>query len=197
MRKSPKSQNNKKFTVVVFYGIFAVGKYTVASEFQKRMKYKFFHNHDVYDLSRKFVDRGTLDIDRFNQNLRFAIFKEIALSRINTVVTHAYSATYVSKTGLGDPAFMKKIQAIVEKAGGAIHFVHLKANKKELMKRVRGASRKKFLKLVDPATMADILENKVKDLNSSAPVKSNLVIDNTKTSPKKVVDMVIKHFKLK
>jgi len=197
MKKLKKYSNKKgKFTIVIIYGAFAVGKYTVASVFQKITGYKLFHNHDVYDLSRKFVERGSLEIDRFNENLRLALFKEIALSHINVVATHAYSANYVSRTGLGDASYMKKIELIITKAGGSAYFVHLIAAPDTLLKRVVGGSRKKFLKLSNLKVYKDILADKRKDWKTSAPVKNNLVIDNTNISAEKVASMIIKHFNL-
>ncbi len=197
MKKSEKSQNNKKFIVVVFYGIFAVGKYTVANEFHKKTGFKFFHNHHVFDISNSLFERGTINLGRLYEDLYFTILREIADAKLSTVMTHAYSAKYVSKTGLSDPNYMRKIESIVAKAGGDAYFVHLKASEEVLLKRVLGASRKKFAKLKDPKILKEVLNSAEKDWQTSAPVKNNLVIDNTKVSPSKVVDLVIEHFKLK
>ena len=191
------SKNKKSFTVIVFYGPFAVGKYTVANEFQKQTGYKFFHNHYVYDLVRSLFERKSINLSRLYENIYFSTLKEIADAKINTVITHAYSATYVSHTGLTDPNFMKKIESIVKKGGGVACFIHLKADKKALLKRVTGNSRKKFLKLKDPKVLEEILDDESKDFITSAPVKNNIQIDNTNLSPKKVSEMIIKHFKLK
>ena len=197
MKKLKKSSKNKKFSVVFFYGTFAVGKYTVAKEFHVQTGYKFFHNHHAFDLARSLFERGTVNISRLYENLNFTVFKEIADAKIDTVTTHAFSAKYVSSTGLTDPGYMKKIESIVERAGGTVYFIHLKAEQSVLLKRVVANSRKNFLKLKDPQILKGILENKEKDWVTSAPVKNNLVIDNTKLSPKKVVDIVIEHFKIK
>ena len=197
MKRSKKSSKNKKFTVVVFYGVTAVGKYTVAKEFQKQTEYKFFHNHHAYDIARSLFESGTIHISRLYENLSFTIFKEIANAKLNTATTQAFYADYVSETGLSDKNYMRKIESIINRAGGTAYFVHLKANKEVLLKRVAGNSRKNFLKMNDPKALLRRLNNKKKDLITSAPVKNNLVIDNTKLSPKKVSDIVIKHFKIK
>jgi len=197
MKKLKKSLNNKKFTVVVFYGTFAVGKYTVANEFQKRTGYKFFHNHHAYDLAASLFDRKSAYLSKLYEDVNFTILKEIANAKINVVTTHAYSARYVSRTGLSDSDYMKKIETITEKGGGVAYFVHLKAEEKVLLKRVTGNSRKKFHKLKDPKILKQLLNNELKDWESSAPVKNNLVIDNTKLSPKNAVDLIIKHYKIK
>jgi len=191
MRKKGLKKPNKKplFNVVIFYGAFAVGKYTVAKEFQKQTKYKLFHNHHTYDLARDLFERDTIELNRLVERLRLDVFEEIAKGHLNTVATHAYSADYISMTGLTDPAFVKKIQSFVEKNGGKAYFIHLTADHKSLMKRVSGKSRKKFKKLTDPKIMREVLKEE-KDWSTSAPVKNNIEIDNTNLSPKQVVKKV-------
>ena len=198
MSKSEKSSKNKKpdFTVVIFYGAFAVGKYTVAKEFQKETGFRFFHNHHTVDLVDELFPRATLPSARLNEKIRFEAFKEIARSKINVVVTHAYSAEFVSKTGISDPGYVKKVEKIINTGGGVCYFVHLVASDETLIKRVSGKSRRKFKKLKDPVIMKKVLKEIGRDFKTSAPVKNNLQIDNTNLSPKKVVQIVRKHFNL-
>ena len=194
MKKLKKSsKNNKpKFKVVMFYGPFAVGKYTVANEFQKQTGYKFFHNHNTYDLVRQLFERSTFNLSHLIEAICFAIFKEIAQSNINVVTTHAYSSGYVSKTGQTDPDYMKKVESIIEKAGGIMYFVHLTAPSKILLERVTGNSRKKFGKLKDPKKLKEVIKEKVGTSHwiDPAPVKNNIEINNSNLSPKQVVKIV-------
>ena len=188
------SKNKKpKFKVVMFYGPVAVGKYTVANEFAQQTKYKFFHNHSVYDLVRGLFDRDSFQIAYLYEVIFFALFKEIAKAKMNVVVTHAYSSGYISKTGLSDPGYMKKIESIIQKAGGIVYFVHLTAEPKILLERVSGNSRKKFRKLKDPKIMKKVLkEERWKNyLTDSAPVKNNIAINNSNLTPKQVVKKLI------
>jgi hypothetical protein len=195
MRKLKKLQKNKPlFNVVIIYGIVAVGKFTVAKELNKLLGYKFFHNHHTHDLARQLFERGDLELDRIIVNIRFLLFKEIAEAKINVVTTHAYDDTFVSKTGLSDPRYMKKVESIIEKAGGRACFVHLIASEKEILKRVLGESRKDYRKLRDKKTMNEILQKW--NWKKSAPVKNNFEIDNTNLSPKKVAQIIKKHFEL-
>jgi hypothetical protein len=140
MVKSKKSLKNKepKFKVVIFYGPFAVGKYTVAKEFQRQTGYKLFHNHHTFDISMDFFERETFDNDRFNERLRLCIVEEISRAKINVVMTHAYSASYVSRTGLSDPSYVKKVESIIKKNGGIAYFVHLTAHNNALLERISG-----------------------------------------------------------
>jgi gluconate kinase len=195
MPKSKKLQNKKPlFNVVAIYGVAAVGKFTVANELYKLIDYKFFHNHHTHDMVRQLFRRGEIHSARLIENIRFLIFKEIAEAKINVVTTHAYESTFVSQTGLTDDMYMKKIESIITKKGGRLCFVHLIADDKEILKRVTGKSRKNFMKLMDKDIMKKIL--KENDCRTSAPVKNNLQIDNTKLSPKKVAEIIKKHFEL-
>ena len=195
MKKLKKSSKNKPlFNVVIIYGTVAVGKFTVANKLHKLINYKFFHNHHTYDLARQLFERGSLRANRIIENTRFLLFKEIAEAKINVVTTHTYSSDFISKTRLTDPAYMKKVQFIIEKNGGRACFVHLVADEKEILKRVSGESRKNYQKLRDKKMLKEFLDKK--DWKTMAPVKNNLQIDNTHLSPKKVSEMIIKHFKL-
>lgn len=199
MKKLKKSLKNKiKFNVVIFYGPFAVGKYTVAKEFSNQTGYKFFHNHHTYDLTRSLFERDTFALDHLNEVIRLSVFKEIANAKLNTVASHAYLNSYVSKTGLSDPDYVKKVEKIIEKAGGLVYFVKLNAEDSVILKRVVGASRKKFQKLKNPEIMKKILKERsgTNDWISPAPVRNNITIDNSKLSPKQVVKLVKEWIKI-
>jgi len=195
MQKSKKSSKSKpKFVVVIMYGAYAVGKFTVAKELHEQTGFKFFHNHHTVDLVTELFPRGTVSSDRLISKLRFDIFQEIAEAKIDVVTTHAFSATFVSITGSTDIGFVKRIQSIIEKGGGRAYFVHLTAQQTELIKRVSSKPRMKTKKLKDPKLMKKAL--KKHDFYTPAPVRYNLEIDNTKLSPKKVAEMIKKHFDL-
>ena len=185
-----KTKNKKpKFTVVVFYGFIAAGKYTTAKEFHKQSGYKFFHNHNTIDIAREVFDRNSESFDRLITTLRLEVFKEIARAKVNVVTTHTYAHNYISDQGLSDPAYMKKIQSIIEKGGGCVYFVHLSALENVLMERVVNNSRRKLVKLVDRKIMKEKLAKY--DIQTTAPVRNNIEIDNTKLSPKQVVKKVL------
>lgn len=189
------SKNNSLFNVVIIYGAIAVGKFTVANELHRLISYKFFHNHHTHDLARLLFERGSLHGNRIIENTRLLVFREIAEAKINVVTTHTYSSDFVSKTGLTDPVYMKKVESIIEKNGGRALFVHLIADQKEILKRVSGKSRKNFRKLKDKKMLEEYLEKN--DWTTIAPVRNNIQIDNTHLSPKEVSKIIIEHFKLK
>jgi shikimate kinase len=197
MRKLKKLSKNKKsaFNFVIIYGTVAVGKFTVAEKLQKLTGYKFFHNHHTHDLARQLFERGSPHSSRIIEKIRIILFKEISKAKVDVITTHTYSPDFVSSTGLTDPKFMKKIESIINVKGGNAFFVHLVADKKEILKRVTGESRNNFKKLKDVNTMKEILDKGLWKI--SAPIKNNFTIDNTKLSSKKVAEMIIRHYKLK
>lgn len=195
MKKLKKSSKSKSFTVVVIYGVQAVGKFTVANKLHKLINYKFFHNHHTHDLARQLFERGNFHADVLIEGMRLIIFKEITKAKLNTITTHTYFPSFISLTGLTDPVYMKKIESIISKGGGRTCFVHIVANEKEILKRIKGESRVDYIKLRDVRVMKKIL--KKRDWKSDAPVKNNLQINNSNLSPLKVSNMIIKHFKLK
>ena len=188
------SKSKPLFKVVIIYGTVAVGKFTVANELYKLINYKFFHNHHTHDLARQLFERNDLHLDRIIEKTRLLIFKEVAEARMNVVTTHTYSAGFVSKTGLTDPAYMKKVESIIEKNGGKACFVYLTADRLEILKRVSGESRKNYRKLRDRKILEEYLNEN--DWNTMAPVKNNLQINNTNLSPKKVAQMIIQYYHL-
>ncbi len=184
-----KNSKNPKFCVVMFYGPVAAGKYTIAKEFHKQTGFKFFHNHHTADITIELFGRGNVHSAGLTETLRFEVFKAIARAKINVVATHTYAANYVSRTGVSDPLFMKKLQSIIEKAGGIFYCVHLLPSRTELLKRVKGSSRKGFHKVTDIKIQKELLDNN--DFVTPAPVHHNIEIDNTGLSPKQVVKKVL------
>ena len=195
MKRLKKSQKNSQtFQVVIIYGTVAVGKFTVANELQKLTNYKFFHNHQVHDIARDLFERDTFQLAHLFESINSLLIKEIANAKINVITTHAYSSESISKTGLSDPDYMKKIESIIIKKGGMACFVHLTADEKEILKRVSGESRKNFRKLKSKEILKKVLQKY--DWKTAAPVKNNLQIDNTNLSPEKVARIIKDHFDL-
>lgn len=180
-------------TAVIIYGAMAVGKLTVGKELAKKIGYKLTHNHLINDLILSVFERGTLDANRLIEKLRYEFYDAALKAGQNIIITHCYSHNYISPTGLSDPDYLKNIEKRIKKAGGKVLFVHLKANNKELLKRVTNDSRKQHRKLTKVSIMKEYL--KAKDFTTSAHVKNNLVIDNTNLSATKTAAIIAKHLK--
>ncbi|MFA5791942.1 MAG: AAA family ATPase [Candidatus Paceibacterota bacterium] len=194
MGEAKSKKLNKKSVVVFIYGPIAVGKLTVAKILSKKLGYKLAHNHHLNDFVREVFDRGTYADHYMKDYLRYFLLENTVKFKINLVSTHCYTHDFVSKTGLSDPKYVETLEKKLTKLGAKFCPIHLKATNQELLRRVNTVSRKKFHKLKNKKIMRQYLTSL--DWQTSPKLKDNLIIDNTKLSPKKVADMIIKYFKL-
>jgi shikimate kinase len=182
---------NKKPKAIVIYGITAVGKLTVAKVLQEKLGYKLAHNHQVNDLVWSIFERGTLEANTLIEKFRFELYEASVKSGKDIIITHCYSNEYISPTGLSDPDYLKNLETKLGKWADVL-FVHLQTDRQVLFERVKGESRKEHRKLKDESKLNDLLNTKGLDLSVSAPVKNNLVINNSTLSPGQVAEMIIK-----
>ena len=185
------TEDGNRPVAIIIYGMVAVGKLTVAKALQKEIGYKLTHNHLINDLVWSIFDRGTLESNRLVEKLRYELYEEAVRRGVSVIITHCYAHDYVSPTGLTDPKYLKTLEERLEAAGANTLFVHLKADKQTLLDRVQGESRREFRKLTDVAKMTEYLDAKSFDVRTSAPVKNNLVIDNTGLSVDDAVKQII------
>jgi len=189
-------KNKKQPTVIILYGPPAVGKLTVGKLLAKKLGYKLAHNHALNDAVTDVFERTTNECALVLEKMRFLFLEECVHAGANLVVTHCYNHDYINKaTGVTDPEYLRLLEEKLTAVGAKVHFVHLQAEVKELVKRVTGESRKAHKKLTKKSIMQEYVKGK--DWTSSAPVNYQIVIDNTNLSPKKVVDTIIKEFSLK
>lgn len=194
MKKSKKS-SNKKPKIIFIYGPVAVGKLTVAQVLSEKTGFKLTHNHAINDVVDKIFKRGTSENGNTKLFLRNYLMTQAIKAKVSLVTTYTYSHDYVYPSGLKEEKFVQDLSKKLTKLGAEFLPVHLKAQHKALLRRVTGSSRKNFGKLKDKKILKESLETK--DWDTSPKLKNNLVIDNTKLSPNKVADMIIKHFKIK
>ena len=140
---------NKKPIIIFIYGPIAVGKLTMARILSKRLGYKLVHNHHLNDFVGEVFDRGTYHSHVIKDFLRYYLLENIVKAKINIITTHCYSHNFVSKTGLSDPKYVQTLAKKLTKLGAKFYPVHLKADPKELLRRVGMNSRKEFKKLTD------------------------------------------------
>lgn len=181
--------------VIFIYGPIAVGKLTVAKILSKKLGYKLSHNHALNDLvDELFIYKSPVS-NLMKERLRYDIFQNAVKAKINFVTTHCYAHNFVSTTGLTDSEYVQTLEKKLTRLGAKFYPVHLKADSKELLRRVSGRSRTRFKKLTDKKIMSEHIS--YRDWQTSPKLKNNLVIDNTKLPPSKVSDIIIGHFKLK
>ncbi len=188
--------SKKKPTVVILYGPIAVGKLTTAKLLAKKIRFKLAHNHALNDAVRDVFPRGNKEYSLVVEKLRFTFLREAVRAGADLVVTHCYDHNFINEaTGVSDPEYVQKQKHMLTRAGARVCIVHLKADTEVLLERVTGESRKEWGKLTDVKIMKQC--SKYRDWQTSAPIRDQLVIDNTNLSPKKVVDIIINHFNLK
>jgi len=174
--------------LIFLYGPPATGKLTVAKELHKQTGYKLFHNMLTVDLALSVLDWNDKNFGDLTTTYRLETFKEAAKAKVEGIV---FTFAYVPK--LDDP-FVKKVIKRVEGDGGKVLFVQLCTKKEELMERVDSKSRVKLKKLIDKSVLKSSLERR--DLYIKIPFAENYSIDNSKISPKKVAQMIKKHYKI-
>ncbi len=180
-------------TAIIIYGAIAVGKLTIGTLLAKKLQYKLTHNHLINDLVWSIFERGTPESSPLIEKLRYDLYERAIKAGQSIIITHTYAHDYVSKTGLSDPQYLITLEKKLQKAGAKVLFVHLVTDNKTLLQRVTGESRKKHMKVTSKKTLKEVLA--IRDFTTSAPVKNNLVIDNTNEEPDKVVKIIINHLK--
>lgn len=187
---------SKKPTVVILYGPIAVGKLTVARILVEKLGYKLAHNHAINDMVSDVFPRASLEYDVVVQKMRFTFLRQAVKAGASLVITHCYAHDFVNKaTGLSDPDYVKKQKKILTAAGAQVCIVHLKADVETLLQRITGESRKEFKKLKDPEELARL--SKMRDWQTSAPVRGQLILDTTNFEPEKTAEIIINYFNLK
>lgn len=174
--------------LVILYGPPAVGKFTTGLELAAQTGFKLFHNHlTVDDANALFPEEGPQRKELL-QKLRLDEITLAAKYGIDTIFTQAYS-------GAVDDPFMDTLVHTVEKYGGKVVFVRLKAPEETLLERVHGESRKHiFGKIVTTEGLQRRL--RTHDHTSSVKHADNLIIDNSHLSPEETTQRIISHYKL-
>lgn len=183
-------ETKDKPVAIIIYGMVAVGKLTVARTLQKELGYRLTHNHLINDLVWSIFDPGTLEGNNLIERLRYELYEEAVKQGVNVIITHCYSHDYVSPTGLSDPDYLKTLEEKLEGVGARTLFIHLQADNQTLLERVQGESRHEYRKLTDVTKMLEYLDDTNLDIRTSAPVKNNVVIDNSNMSVEEVVRLI-------
>lgn len=184
--------------LVVLYGPPGVGKLTVAKELAKRTGYRLFHNHLTIDLADEIFPGRNEDRFKLIDGLRFYLIEAAAKSRtkgmIFTFVYGIKKSPGKNERDDGDDGYVRKLINIMRKHRGQIFFVQLECDRPVLYRRLRSASRKKFRKL---RNIKGLHETELRyHLDVPISFVKNFVIDNTHVSPRKVAEMIMRHYNL-
>ncbi|MFH0890638.1 MAG: AAA family ATPase [Candidatus Liptonbacteria bacterium] len=173
--------------LVIIYGPPGVGKLAVAKELAKLTGFKLFHNHLTVEPVKAIFEFGHPDFWKLLLKIRLSILEFAAKNNIDCIFTVVYAAE------IDDRSTEQKIRAI-EKHSGKVCLVKLTCDRKELYKRIRHPSRREFSKINNVARLKEIMARH--DLDAVMKFKNTLVIDNTKISPRKSAEKIIRHYKL-
>ena len=180
----------EKTKVIYIYGAPAVGKLTTAKILAENTGFKLVHNHLTTDLARAVFERGNPKGDMYIAKLRFEML-EVALSEhvSGYIMTGAHAHNFIYPNGESDEWFAKELEAITEKNGGEFYGINLVTNTETLMRRVIEPNRRDWGKISNP----DMLQNSLQkyDYMKTAPLKNNLIINNTDKTVEEVVKQII------
>ena len=174
--------------LIFIYGPPAAGKSTVAYILSKIIGFKVFENNLTVRLLLPFFPFESKLFEKLNSKIRLILFDAIAKSGTKGIsFTFCYSIPE-------DNIFVKKLIGSIKKNKGEIYFVHLYCNEKILFERLKDISRKNRGKFTSAKDLKESLQKW--DFYSKIPFVDSLIIDNTAVSPKKVAQMIKKHYKL-
>lgn len=184
--------------LVILFGPPAVGKMTVARELAKITGLKLFHNHMSLELVNQFFDFGTPAFERLDRVIRFAIFEEVAKSELpGLIFTFVWAINEPE-----DEQYIDEIVEIFEAEGGAVHFVELKAELEERLKRNRHEDRlrhkpsKRDVDFSEKVLLHDEKAYRMNTVHGDLPDKAVLTIENTNLSAVEAAEMIKKHYQL-
>lgn len=173
--------------LIVIYGPPAVGKLTVAQELRKLTGYKLFHNHLTADLASSVFTTGTKEYSDLSETIRLETLKTAMRSKLKGLI---FTFTYGVETyqGKSDNSFLRKVLREAKKTKTNVLFIRLTASTKELARRVKNPSRKKFGKITDPSLLNKITQDYPVD--REIPFVGCLTIDTEKSKPAKTAELI-------
>lgn len=173
---------------ILLYGAPGTGKLTVAQELTRITGFSLLHNHLINDLVSVACDFGNPEFFKIAHKYRLDIMEKAAINKKKGIIlTWVYAKKH-------DDRALREIMEQAQKYDGEIFFVHLSCDSDELLKRVKDPSRKKFKKIKTHKVLNEVMKRH--DLLSDVPYQPNLVINNTKISPKQTAEIIKKNFNL-
>ncbi len=128
--------------VVFIHGPAAAGKYTVGKELAELTGLPLFHNHLTVDTVGALFDFGTPGFVELREEIWISAFRIAAEQGKSFIFTFNPERTV-------EPTLIVRLDALVRKTGGKVHFVELTCPDAEILKRIDSAQRRQFQKLTD------------------------------------------------
>lgn len=130
--------------VVFIHGPAASGKFTIGRRLADLTGLPLFHNHLAVDAAKALFEFGTPGFNALRAGIWRSAFAEAARARRSFIFTFHPEASVA-------PPLIDELVALVQAAGGAVHFVALHCAAETVLERLGEASRARFGKLTDPA----------------------------------------------
>jgi hypothetical protein len=137
--------------VVFLHGPAASGKYTIGKALSTRLGIPLFHNHLTVDLAAALFAFGTPGFVKLREEVWLASFAAAAEAGQSFIFTFHPEATV-------DFGLITKLQRVVSRYGGVIHFVEICCAEAVVEVRLASESRAAFGKLRDVALYRSIRE---------------------------------------
>ncbi len=135
--------------VVFIHGPVASGKHTIGKLLAARTGLPLVHNHMAVDEALARFPFGSPGFVELRAKLWRAAFEEAASARRSFIFTFNPEATV-------DPRLIEELHAIIERAGGRVHYVELCCARATILARLGSDSRAAFGKMTDPALFEEI-----------------------------------------
>jgi AAA domain len=179
----------EKTKVIFIYGTPAVGKLTTAKLLAAKEGYKLLHNHLTTDLVRAIFERGNPRGDMYLASLRLEVLGMAVKEKVQGVVmTGVYARDFIYPNGESDEWFVKQLEKITEDNGGEFYGINLITDRGTLSQRVKEEDRRTWGKIHNEEILEGILSKH--DYTKTAPIKNNIIIDNTDFSAEEVAQKI-------
>lgn len=166
--------------LIIIYGAPAVGKLTTANGLSKKTGYSVLHNHMTIDLMVNYFPFNSNPFIRLLQKIRLDIIKELLVQKASgLILTSGFDNAPETK------AFYRKLDNLIKKHHGTVHYIKLVCHSEEQKKRVVARERKKYKKPSTVGALTKVMRNL--DFSKLIPGNHTLVIDNTHLSLSEVV----------
>ena len=167
--------------LIFLYGPPAVGKLTVATAIADRRDFRVLHNHVTFDPVAEVLPVGTAAFWAALDKVRLDLVTAAANEGIDLIYTFVYAP--------GEEPHVDKIAGAYESVGGSVVFVQLLAPPEELRLRVASESRRAHAKILDTATLDQVLLDH--DVFAAIPGKDSLTLDVSAMSAEDAATQIV------
>lgn len=174
--------------LVVLYGPPGVGKLTVSRALSKKTGFKVLHNHLSMELLCALFDWGTKPYRELSRRFRIELLETATRNRVRGVVL---TLVYPAEATL---PILKELVRRMHRRGVWVGFVKLECSRKELERRVRGASRRAFTKIKNSRELRSFFRKF--GSGQTVPLKPHLTIDTISSNPNRVAKKIVNELSL-